>query len=1063
MPPSELRFAASDKETLDRLCNGPLPLGLRCGPVREHFYRDIYLDTADQALRTRGVTCRFRISTDGQRFVTLTYRDGRRVEAEVGNEDREPALAGDSAPARQLQALTDPTRLTPRLELEVHRRTRHASRRWLPWARLDVIADVVTVRSEGTSHFLHEIVLRPRPAALMPLEKIGDALTQELGLRSLLDDRLTRAERIMDTLETQRLAETVQQDREVAILIVDDDRVALEREDADFRLPIRKGSGESACRELLRDAIGSPEGKLAQLGLVRPTGTRPPLEVWVARRVRQGSSNRRLEWFAPSEVVARAGSPVLRDPRTLAALAVAGRSEALPEWTAAAPASDVAAPPPDVTAQRMSFISLAAVKLPKGARKAEHGTPDQFLNIQLGQLEFNARVLALAEDPGIPLIARLRFLSIFSSNLDEFFMIRVGGLKRAVAVGKEKASLDGLSPEEQLHAITIRIQALLDRQRRCFNNLVANDLPRAGIALRKWGDLQPEEQTELQDYFEVELLPLLTPKAITLAPGHPFPLIDSLSLSMAVMVKDPQTKRSHFVDLTLPSHVPQLVRVGQTRQFVPLEEVVRANAAMIHPGRRVECAHSFRVTRLGDLALDETQTADLTQAIEEEVNRRGRAPVVRVELERSMPQAIRDRLDRELRAEDTAEHSILGTPEMHECDGLVNLGSLKDISVDAPELDYSPFTPRNPIPAERSIFDVLDEKDELVHHPYDAFDTTFERLLEEAADDPDVVAIKLTLYRPGRPSVISDALHRAAAAGKQVSVFVELKARFDEQQNIVWARKLERAGIHVVTGLVRYKTHAKIALVIRRGEQGVKRYSHIGSGNYNRTTAKVYTDLGLFTSHDEIGADLQALFNELTGSSRPPQAEFKRLIVAPTNALARFLGLIRREIEHAEAGRPARMRIKMNALVDAEVITELYRASQAGVEIDMIVRGMCALRPGVPDLSERIRVISILGRFLEHGRIYYFENAGDPEYYIGSADLRPRNLRHRVEVLTPILDHDARAYLDYVLETELDDPTAWVLNSDGTYERARPPTGVELMSAQEKFLAGSGRRAGSAG
>jgi polyphosphate kinase len=1061
MAAHELRFSAADLATLERILTEPLPLNLRGDEVREEFFRDIYFDSPDEALHSRGVTCRFRISADDRRWLAVAFSGGKGVtpqppvETDVGDAEASAALAGSSPAARRLQALTDPSRLAPRLELEIHRRIRAARRRFLPIAQLELIADTATLRSGDVSHMFREVILRSRAKRLVPLDRIGQALGERYGLRPLFVDRITRAEQALETLESAKLAEEFQQDREIAVLVVDEGRVALARQESDFRLPVKKGTGEAACRELLRSVLGSPEGKVAQIGLVRTTGTRPPLEVWVARRVRRAAADARLEWFAPSEVVARAGSPVLKDPRTLAALTVAGRSEGLPEWTTSDRPAQDAAPAPDVTAQRQSFISLAAVPLPKGARKQRHGTPDQFLNIQLGQLEFNQRVLALAEDPGVPLLARLRFLAIFSSNTDEFFMIRMGGLKRAVAVGKDKRSLDGLNPEEQLHALTIRIQALLERQRRCFHSMLERDLPRAGIAIRQWGDLQPEEQAELQDYFEVELLPLLTPKAITLAPGHPFPLIDSLSLSVAVMLKDPQTKRSHFVDLTLPSHVPQLVQVGQSRQFVPLEEIVRANAAEIHPGRVVEAAHAFRVTRLGDLELDETQAADLTHAIEEEVSRRGRAPVVRVELERGMPPTIRKRLDSELRAEDTGEHSILGEPDIHEADGLLNLGGLMDLAkVDAAELDYSPFTPADPFAGSAgSIFDVLDERDVLVHHPYDCFEASFERWLNEAADDPDVMAIKLTLYRPGRPSVISDALHRAAAAGKQVSVFVELKARFDEQQNIVWARKLERAGIHVVTGLVRYKTHAKIAMVVRRSQGRVKHYSHIGSGNYNRNTAKIYTDLGLFTSDDGIGRDLQALFNELTGSSRPPQADFRRLIVAPTNALSRFMGLIEREIEHAKAGRPARIRVKMNALVDAEVISALYRASQAGVEIDMIVRGMCALRPGVPGLSERIRVISILGRFLEHGRIFYFENGGEPEYFIGSADLRPRNLRHRVEVVTPVLDAAARAYMNRMLETEMDDPTAWVLNSDGSYERTLAPTGVELTSAQEQYMA----------
>jgi polyphosphate kinase len=955
----------------------------------------------------------------------------------------------------------DPARLSPRLELEIHRRVRTARRRFLPLPRPALVCDAITVRAGDLAYEFAELAIHLPPGAGLPPDEVTEAFRQAFGVRPVLAGRLERAIKALETLETSHLAETVQHDREVTVLLVEEGRVALVREEAEFRLPVRRGAGEEACRDLLRTVLGSPEGRLGQLGLVGATATRPALEVWVARRVCRAPDPElaaRIEWFSPAEVVARAGSPVLRDPRTLAALTLAGRSADLPEWSSAWEGSAAeAAPTEEVRAQRRSFMQLAAVQLPGGARKAEHGSPDQYFNVHLSLLEFNARVLALAEDPGTPLLARIRFLAIFASNLDEFFMIRVGGLKRAVALGKTKRSLDGLTPEEQLNAIGIRVQALLERQRRCFRNIRERDLPRLGIAIRQWAELSAEEREELQDYFELELLPLLTPKAITLAPGHPFPKIESRSLNLAVMIRDPHGGPVHYVSVTLPDHVPQLVRVGNTGTFIALEDLVAANIGDLHPGRVVECAYPFRLTRLGDLELDESAAADLAQAIQEEVNRRGRAPVVRIELDRRMPQKIRERLEQELHSEEAGGRGLLGEADVFEVDGLLNLGALRDISDSgiATELDYPSFVPAQPFEQVRSIFDLLDERDVLVHHPYDSFEGSFERFLSEAADDPDVVAIKLTLYRPGRPSEIGEAIHRAAGAGKDVTVFVELKARFDEQQNLIWVRQLERAGIHLVTGLVRYKTHAKIALVVRRKGGKLRRYAHIGTGNYNRSTARVYTDLGLFTADEAIGADLQALFNELTGSSRPPQAQFRQLLVAPTNMLPRVVDMIEREIAHAEAGRPARIRMKMNALVDAEVITALYRASQAGVEIDTVVRGTCALRPGVLGLSERIRVVSILGRFLEHARIYEFGNGGDPEYYIGSADLRPRNLRHRVEVITPVLDAACRARLASILDAEIEDPTAWVLNSDGSYGRAIAPTGVELAGAQERRLIGA--------
>jgi polyphosphate kinase len=472
---------------------------------------------------------------------------------------------------------------------------------------------------------------------------------------------------------------------------------------------------------------------------------------------------------------------------------------------------------------------------------------------------------------------------------------------------------------------------------------------------------------------------------------------------------------------------------------VPLESMVRAQVGALFPGREVVEAHAFRVTRSGDIQLDELGTASFAQAIAEELRRRPWGPVVRIEVERTMPLLLRELLQRELRFEESALQSVLGPSDVYEADGPVDLGGLGELAGGAarPDLDYPPFTARDPFAGERSVFDVLDRGDVLVHHPHDAFTASLERFIADAADDPDVAAIKLTLYRPGGPSRIAEALRGAAASGKDVSVFVELKARFDEELNIGWAQSLEAAGIHVITGLATLKIHAKVALVVRRTAGRTRRYAHVGSGNYNADTARLYTDLGLFTADDAITGDLHALFNELTGSSRPPQAAFRRLLVAPTNMLDRFLVLIARETEHARAGRGGHIRAKLNGLADCTVIGALYSASQAGVDVDLVVRGICMLRPGIPGLSERIHVVSVLGRFLEHARIYHFANAGTPEYYIGSADWRPRNLRRRVEVITPVDDPAAQARLDRILERELAAPSAWDLESDGSYTRSR--------------------------
>jgi polyphosphate kinase len=542
----------------------------------------------------------------------------------------------------------------------------------------------------------------------------------------------------------------------------------------------------------------------------------------------------------------------------------------------------------------------------------------------------------------------------------------------------------------------------------------------------------------LEAQFQREIFPLLTPRAITVSPGFPVAVMPPLAPLRAVVRQAAQTAPLHFAYLRLPERIPRFLPIPDSNDLIPLEAVVRASLHLVYPDRRIEGAWLFRLTRAAELDLSDEDAGNLLQAIEESVSRRALNPIVRVEVERAMPQPVRERLLWELRFERGAGTGSVREQDLVEIDGLIDLRALRELmGAPVPQGRFPPAEGRNPWPLDRELWAMLRQRDALVHHPFERFADSTVRFFCEAADDPAVVAIRLTLYRVGERSPIVDALTRALERKKEVALFVELKARFDETRNVGWVRRLEEAGATVVYGVVGLKNHAKVGLVLRREEDGLRHYVHIGTGNYNAGTAKMYTDLSLFSADPDLGADVHDLFNQLTGSSRAPTGSFRRIAVAPEGLLPWLLERIEREAAHARAGRPARIRAKLNGLADTEVIQALYRASRAGVTVELVVRGLCTLRPGVPGHSERIRVVSRLGRYLEHARIYHFANDGVEEYYIGSADWRPRNLRMRVEVVAPVGDADARATLDSLLTEELADPTGWLLRPDGSYVRAR--------------------------
>ena len=676
-----------------------------------------------------------------------------------------------------------------------------------------------------------------------------------------------------------------------------------------------------------------------------------------------------------------------------------------------------------------------------------------FLNRELSWLDFNGRVLHEALDARNLLLERLKFLAIFATNLDEFYMVRVGGLRRRVAAGVTEPFADGMAPQDVLDALDRRVRELVARQRECLTQELLPAMASAGIRLLDPSELSAGDWQLVDEYFEKSIYPVLTPLAVD--PGHPFPYLSNLSLSLAVALRDPVKGTEHFARVKVPKSLGRWVPLGTRHHYVPVERVIATNLGVLFPGMEILGSYAFRVTRYSDFDITTGEEPDdLLASIEEQVFRRRFGEVVRLEVQREMPVHLR-----ELILEELEEHHESGAPrlserDVHETETLLDLGDMMVLAtLEMPELRDPPFTPIVPRELRHApnIFEVIREQDLLVHHPFESFGATVEEFIGQAARDPHVLAIKMTLYRTSGDTAIVRSLLEAAQRGKEVVVLVELKARFDEANNIEWARTLESHGIHVAYGSASLKTHAKTALVVRREGDGIHLYAHIGSGNYNTRSARVYTDVGLFTASAEIGADLRDLFNSLTGfaGDRP----YRKLLIAPRGLRSGFLELIARECEHAAAGRPARIIAKMNALVDDEIIRALYAASRSGVRIDIIARGICCLRPGIPGVSDNIRVISIVGRFLEHSRLWFFANGGESRYFVGSSDWMPRNFDRRVEAVTPVEDARLHPRLASLLEACLtDNRQSWQLGPNGEWCQRRP-AGEEEFAAHRALLA----------
>jgi polyphosphate kinase len=678
--------------------------------------------------------------------------------------------------------------------------------------------------------------------------------------------------------------------------------------------------------------------------------------------------------------------------------------------------------------------------------------PERFSNRELSWLEFGSRLLDLAQDPTVPILERVKFLAIFSEGLDEFFQVRVAGLKDQVDAGLRTRSSDGLRPSEALRAIGARVRELVDRLSDIFLHSITPGLADAGIRLAEWSTLDEDDQKYLVDVFHREIFPVLTPLSVD--PGHPFPYISNLSLNLIVRVGDPVTGEQRVSRVKVPPLLSRFHVMPDGERFVALEQIIAAHLSTLFPDMVIGEHFPFRVTRNTDLSLEEDEADDLLVAVEMELRRRRFGRAVRLEVTASMTPDMRDLLLHEL---------DLGPEDLYDSAAPLDLGGLWTVhGFDRPDLHEEAWAPMTPPrlatagnePAD--LFAVLRERDVLVHHPYDSFTTSVEAFIAQAADDPDVLAIKQTLYRTSGDSPIVASLIQAAESGKQVAAVVELKARFDEQANILWARALEEAGVHVVYGLVGLKTHSKAALVVRREEDGIRRYCHLGTGNYNPRTARQYEDLGLLSADPLLGADVGDLFNFLTGYSR--HTRYRKLVVAPGALRQRVVELIERE---TEAGPDGRITIKVNGLTDPEVIDALYRASSAGVPVDLVVRGVCCLRPGVPGLSETIRVRSIVGRFLEHSRIYRFGGVHDRPLtlLLGSADLMERNLDRRIELLFPVGDPELQARLLEVLDLNLaDDTQAWELGPDGAWTRVERAAGVSVQRRLQDLARERARR-----
>jgi polyphosphate kinase len=1047
-PQQVFRFEIPDRETLERIASDPLPDGFDEVVTGLELFRDIYYDTAAADLVEKQAMVRLRLRNNGPATLSVSVLERRsedgilqRRTSEQEVQDVPPAslFANGSAPGDLLRGIIDPSRLAPVFEVEVMRRARTA-RCSAPGASdgqpyLQLALDLITARAQELSGELLELELGVTGHDIAAVSPLVQHLQRTYQLKPLFAETASRARELFDRLELRTLQRHIRSAREVAVVVHDGGSIALASSRGNLCLPWAPGSGAKACRRALRTAFGHGRGRMRLLGVRGDLPGRPAIEVWLAEDVAPNERAKSLTWQPVDHVLRTAGAPRHRDPRTLAALQVVARSSFLSWAPPAAGGTSLrrqasVAEPFEVVLQRLEAADTT------WEAPAKDVPPELLLNMELSRLGFDERVLAMAEDPTFPLLERLRFLGMLGARRDDFFMSRVAHFKRLAARGSEQRSIDGMTPAETLDAIASRARLMTHRAYEVLNSRLLPELQQHGIRIEEWSALTDEERAHIWDSFGGRIEALVMP--LVADPAHPFPHVRNLRPALAAIVRTPDGGPAQFVAIETPGDLPRFVPLEGGRRFVLLEDVLEATLPRLYPGLEVLRAHTFRVTRSAHMDIG-GEPFDMLQAVEEEVSRRPFQEVVRLEVENAMPPRMRHELLREFQYELEEQLSTPGEQDVYTVGRLVDLAALEELAtLDIPELRFEALQLRSPLETDRGVFDQVRERDQLFHYPYDDFEQTVERFLLEAANDPDVVSMRATLYRTGSRSGVVAALKQARARGKEVAVLVELKASFDERRNIEWARGLEQDGIRVVFSPISFKVHAKLALIVRREGAELRRYAYIGTGNLNAATARSYVDLGLLTADPDLGREVGAVFNLLTGYSGG--GEFSRLLVAPFDMRRRLLGLIDREAAHAREGRDALIRLQLNGLADRRLIGALYRASAAGVRVKLMVREICSLRPGVKGVSENITVVSVTGRLLQHARIFHFRNGGAEEYYIGSADWRPRNMSERIEVAAPVTDTDHQKRLDTILETTLNDAGAWHLQSNGEYVRGTEGT-----------------------